>query len=146
MNTNTDMSTAVRRLHHAQNKSVKEISMIWGITETEVNLILNNKQMPKQKTASAKARDRRIVKLRREGMTQVAIAKTVGCSESTVQRTLGVRPPTSQAKKSAPKKRTKTKASKPVAMQINQPYKKTDSFVEYSILWGAFKFRRSKND
>jgi hypothetical protein len=41
MNTNTDMPTAVRRLHHAQNKSIKEISMIWGITETEVNLILN---------------------------------------------------------------------------------------------------------
>jgi DNA-binding CsgD family transcriptional regulator len=146
MNTNTDMPTAVRRLHHAQNKSIKEISMIWGITETEVNLILNNKQMPKQKTASAKARDRRIVKLRREGMTQLAIAKTVGCSESTVQRTLGVRLPASQAKKIASKKRTKTKASKPVATQIKRAEKKTDSFVEYSILWGAFKFRRSKND
>jgi len=102
--------------------------------------------MPKQKTASAKARDRRIVKLRREGMTQVAIAETVGCSESTVQRTLGVKLTASEAKKNAAKRRAKTKVSKPVATQIKRADKKTDSFVEYSILWGAFKFRRSKND
>ena len=136
MNTNTDIETAVRRLHFAQNKSVKEISTIWGISQTKVNLILKNKKMENFKKTPARIHDKSIVRLRKQGLTYAAISERVGVSLSTVKRAVD-----RNAKPTTP-----TKAAKPVAKQITAPGPsptKPNGYTEYSILWGAFKFRKS---
>lgn len=130
MNTNTDITTAVRRLHFAQNKSVKEISTIWGISQTKVNLILKNKKMENFKKTPARIHDKMIVRLRKKGLTYAEISDRVGVSLSTVKRAVD----------------RNAKPTKPVARQVEAPAvtpTKTNGYTEYSILWGAFKFRKS---
>jgi lambda repressor-like predicted transcriptional regulator len=130
MNTNTDITTAVRRLHFAQNKSVKEISTIWGISQTKVNLILKNKKMENYKKTPARIHDKSIVRLRKQGLTYAAISDRVGVSLSTVKRAVD----------------RNAKPTNPVAKQVEAPAvtpMKPNAYTEYSILWGAFKFRKS---
>jgi len=128
----------IRRLHFTQGKTPEEIAQMWRFELKYVEQIINTEKFKTMKKTkmSAKTRNKRIVQLRNEGLTQQAIADNIGCSTSTVQRVLGSRPRKPQVTKPVTKrvmkKVSKTKASP-----------KTGFVTEYSILWGAFKFVRS---
>ena len=132
---NVKPEVIIRRLHFTQGKTPEEIARMWRFELKYVEQIINTEKFKTMKKTkmSAKTRNKRIVQLRKEGLTQEAIADNVGCSTSTVQRVLGSRPRQQQVAKPAAKpvakKMTKAKASP-----------KTGFVTEYSILWGAFKF------
>ena len=132
---NVKPEVIIRRLHFTQGKTPEEIAQMWRFELKYVEQIINTEKFKTMKKTkmSAKTRNKRIVQLRNEGLTQQAIADNIGCSTSTVQRVLGSRPRKPQVTKPAPKpvakKMVKAKASP-----------KTGFVTEYSILWGAFKF------
>ena len=126
---NVKPEVIIRRLHFTQGKTPEEIAQMWRFELKYVQQIINTEKFKtmKKTNMSAKTRNKRIVRLRNEGLTQEAIADNVGCSTSTVQRVLGSRP-------------RKQQVSKPVAKKITKASPKTGFVTEYSILWGAFKF------
>ena len=132
---NVKPEVIIRRLHFTQGKTPEEIAQMWRFELKYVEQIINTEKFKtmKKTNMSAKTRNKRIVQLRNEGLSQQAIADNVGCSTSTVQRVLGSRPRRQQVTKPVTKrvmkKVSKTKASP-----------KTGFVTEYSILWGAFKF------
>lgn len=128
---NVKPEVIIRRLHFTQGKTPEEIAQMWRFELKYVKQIINTEKFKTMKKTkmSAKTRNKRIVQLRNEGLTQQAIADNVGCSTSTVQRVLGSRPRKPQVAKPMAKKVVKAKASP-----------KTGFVTEYSILWGAFKF------
>ena len=128
---NVKPEVIIRRLHFTQGKTPEEIAQMWRFELKYVKQIINTEKFKtmKKKNMSTKTRNKRIVRLRNEGLTQEAIADNVGCSTSTVQRVLGSRPRKPQVTKPVAKKIVKAKASP-----------KTGFVTEYSILWGAFKF------
>lgn len=128
---NVKPEVIIRRLHFTQGKTPEEIAQMWRFELKYVEQIINTEKFKTMKKTkmSAKTRDKRIVQLRNEGLTQAAIADNIGCSTSTVQRVLGSRPRKPQVAKPVAKKVVKAKASP-----------KTGFVTEYSILWGAFKF------
>lgn len=128
---NVKPEVIIRRLHFTQGKTPEEIAQMWRFELKYVEQIINTEKFKTMKKTkmSAKTRNKRIVQLRNEGLTQQAIADNIGCSTSTVQRVLGSRPRKPQVTKPVAKKMVKAKASP-----------KTGFVTEYSILWGAFKF------
>lgn len=128
---NVKPEVIIRRLHFTQGKTPEEIAQMWRFELKYVQQIINTEKFKTMKKTkmSAKTRNKRIVQLRNEGLTQQAIADNIGCSTSTVQRVLGSRPRKPQVTKPVAKKMVKAKASP-----------KTGFVTEYSILWGAFKF------
>jgi lambda repressor-like predicted transcriptional regulator len=125
----------IRRLHFNQGKTPEEIAYMWSFELKYVQQVINTEKFKTMKKTdmSIKKRNKRIMQLRKEGLTQAAIADNVGCSTSTVQRVLGVRPIAKKQSRPTPKK--VVKATKPAA--------NTGFVTEYSILWGAFKFVKS---
>jgi hypothetical protein len=125
----------IRRLHFTQGKTPEEIAHMWSFELKYVQQVINTEKFKTMKKTdmSIKKRNKRIMQLRKEGLTQAAIADNVGCSTSTVQRVLGVRPIAKKQARPTPKKAVK--ATKPAA--------NTGFVTEYSILWGAFKFVKS---
>jgi DNA-binding CsgD family transcriptional regulator len=136
---NVKPEVIIRRLHFTQGKTPEEIAQMWRFELKYVEQIINTEKFKtmKKTNMSAKTRNKRIVQLRNEGLSQQAIADNVGCSTSTVQRVLGSRPRQQQVTKPAPRTATKPVAKKMVKAKASP---KTGFVTEYSILWGAFKF------
>ena len=132
---NVTPEVIIRRLHFNQGKTPEEIAHMWSFELKYVERIINTEKFKTMKKTkmSIKTRNKRIVQLRNEGLSQQAVADNVGCSTSTVQRVLGSRPRKPQVAKASPK---------PVAKKLNKTKAspKTGFVTEYSILWGAFKF------
>lgn len=86
--------------------------------------------MKNYKRTPARAHDKSIVSLRKKGLTYHEISDRVGVSLSTVKRAID----------------RNDKRTKSVAKQVDVPVvtpTKPNAYTEYSILWGAFKFRKS---
>jgi len=82
------------------------------------------------KKTPARIHDKMIVRLRKKGLTYAEISDRVGVSLSTVKRAVD----------------RNAKPTKPVAKPVETPAvtpTKPNGYTEYSILWGAFKFRKS---